>query len=257
MRRRRLPPPPAAACAPADRVDGCVAGHGTMPHSRGVPGRSSPAVAGGLERAPRALAARLRCCSSLRRAACALHGTNSGCTPVTSSGAACSHLARLISRRHGCQPLALPNGRRVSLDARHTHPPTHPPTHPRRPQVHKFGGTCVAAAERIEAICGYLVEQAAGAAAGERQVVVVSAMGSHPSSPVKVRGRGPRAGCGRGCRMAAAARRARGRRSWASGRAAPAGRPPARRPGHEPSMAPFECRAPRSALLAVGPPACR
>lgn len=55
------------------------------------------------------------------------------------------------------------------------------------PQVHKFGGTCVAAAERIEAICKYLVEQAAGAAADEKQVVVVSAMGSHPSSPVKVR----------------------------------------------------------------------
>lgn len=56
------------------------------------------------------------------------------------------------------------------------------------PQVHKFGGTCVAAAERIEAICRYLISGGGdGAAAeGEQRLVVVSAMGSHPSSPVKV-----------------------------------------------------------------------
>lgn len=53
-------------------------------------------------------------------------------------------------------------------------------------QVHKFGGTCVAAAERIDNICRYLVEGAGAGAASEQQVVVVSAMGSHPSSPVKV-----------------------------------------------------------------------
>lgn len=56
-------------------------------------------------------------------------------------------------------------------------------------QVHKFGGTCVAAAERIEAICKYVVgggDAAAGGQTAEQQVVVVSAMGSHPSSPVKV-----------------------------------------------------------------------
>ncbi|EFN56810.1 hypothetical protein CHLNCDRAFT_144341, partial [Chlorella variabilis] len=56
-------------------------------------------------------------------------------------------------------------------------------------QVHKFGGTCVAAAERIEAICTYLVgggDAAREGQSGEQQVVVVSAMGSHPSSPVKV-----------------------------------------------------------------------
>jgi aspartokinase/homoserine dehydrogenase 1 len=56
-------------------------------------------------------------------------------------------------------------------------------------QVHKFGGTCVAAAERIAAICEYLVgggDVAVGGVVAEQQVVVVSAMGSHPSSPLKV-----------------------------------------------------------------------
>lgn len=49
-------------------------------------------------------------------------------------------------------------------------------------QIHKFGGTCVAAAERITAAAQYIVDDAATA----NKVVVVSAMGSHPSSPVKV-----------------------------------------------------------------------
>jgi len=48
-------------------------------------------------------------------------------------------------------------------------------------QVHKFGGTCVAAAERIKAAAQLIVDEAA-----EQKLVVVSAMGSHPSSPVKV-----------------------------------------------------------------------
>ena len=48
-------------------------------------------------------------------------------------------------------------------------------------QVHKFGGTCVAAAERISAIAQLVTEDTA-----ERKLVVVSAMGAHPSSPVKV-----------------------------------------------------------------------
>jgi aspartokinase/homoserine dehydrogenase 1 len=55
--------------------------------------------------------------------------------------------------------------------------------------VHKFGGTCVAAAERIEAICKYLIEGGGGAAGSQspaQRVVVVSAMGAHPSSPTKV-----------------------------------------------------------------------
>lgn len=49
-------------------------------------------------------------------------------------------------------------------------------------QVHKFGGTCLASAERIDAVCRYLVETAG---AGPK-LVVLSAMGSHPSSPIKV-----------------------------------------------------------------------
>jgi hypothetical protein len=70
-------------------------------------------------------------------------------------------------------------------------PPLDSAPFPSLSQVHKFGGTCVAAAERIEAICRYLIggaDGAPGAQEGEQRVVVVSAMGSHPSSPVKVRG---------------------------------------------------------------------
>ena len=48
-------------------------------------------------------------------------------------------------------------------------------------QVHKFGGTCVAAAERISEVAQLVVDDPA-----EQKLVVVSAMGSHPSSPVKV-----------------------------------------------------------------------
>ena len=48
-------------------------------------------------------------------------------------------------------------------------------------QVHKFGGTCVASAERIreaaQLVCSDIAEQ---------KVVVVSAMGSHPTSLIKV-----------------------------------------------------------------------
>ena len=47
--------------------------------------------------------------------------------------------------------------------------------------MHKFGGTCVAAAERIKAAAQLIVGEAA-----KQKLVVVSAMGSHPSSPVKV-----------------------------------------------------------------------
>ena len=48
-------------------------------------------------------------------------------------------------------------------------------------QVHKFGGTCVAAAERIRAAAQLVVAESA-----VQKLVVVSAMGSHPTSPVKV-----------------------------------------------------------------------
>lgn len=48
-------------------------------------------------------------------------------------------------------------------------------------EVHKFGGTCVAAATRIEDAASYLVNQP-----GDSKLVVVSAMGSHHTSPVKV-----------------------------------------------------------------------
>jgi aspartokinase/homoserine dehydrogenase 1 len=48
-------------------------------------------------------------------------------------------------------------------------------------QVHKFGGTCMATADRIRAAAELVIKES-----GEGKVVVVSAMGSHPSSPVKV-----------------------------------------------------------------------
>lgn len=41
-------------------------------------------------------------------------------------------------------------------------------------QVHKFGGTCVAAAERIDSICRYLVEGAGAGSAEEQQVRATS-----------------------------------------------------------------------------------
>jgi aspartokinase len=48
--------------------------------------------------------------------------------------------------------------------------------------VHKFGGTCVASAQRISDIADYLL---ATDPAGHK-LVVVSAMGAHPDSPLKV-----------------------------------------------------------------------
>ena len=51
-------------------------------------------------------------------------------------------------------------------------------------QVHKFGGTCVATAERITDAAEHII--AVHREAGDQQMVVVSAMGSHPSSPLKV-----------------------------------------------------------------------
>lgn len=47
--------------------------------------------------------------------------------------------------------------------------------------MHKFGGTCVSAAERIREAAQLIVDEPA-----QCKLVVVSAMGSHPSSPVKV-----------------------------------------------------------------------
>jgi aspartokinase len=47
--------------------------------------------------------------------------------------------------------------------------------------VHKFGGTCVATADRIAEAAKLIVSDPHGT-----KVMVVSAMGSHPSSPVKV-----------------------------------------------------------------------
>lgn len=49
-------------------------------------------------------------------------------------------------------------------------------------QVHKFGGTCVATAERINEIVEFLKENDDSPS----KVAVVSAMGSHPTSPTKV-----------------------------------------------------------------------
>jgi len=49
-------------------------------------------------------------------------------------------------------------------------------------EVHKFGGTCVATAERIEDIVQFLHTECTA----HKKVAVVSAMGSHPTSPTKV-----------------------------------------------------------------------
>jgi hypothetical protein len=46
--------------------------------------------------------------------------------------------------------------------------------------VHKFGGTCMANADRIKAVSQLMLADAS------QKVVVVSAMGSHPTSPIKV-----------------------------------------------------------------------
>ncbi len=49
-------------------------------------------------------------------------------------------------------------------------------------KVHKFGGTCVATADRIEDIVQFLHTEDTA----EKKLAVVSAMGSHPTSPTKV-----------------------------------------------------------------------
>lgn len=46
--------------------------------------------------------------------------------------------------------------------------------------INKFGGTCMASAERIKGVAELMVQQ------GGQNVIVVSAMGSAPTSPVKV-----------------------------------------------------------------------
>ena len=51
-------------------------------------------------------------------------------------------------------------------------------------QVHKFGGTCLATATRIAEAAQLIVDQQRSN--GSQCMVVVSAMGSHISSPVKV-----------------------------------------------------------------------
>jgi hypothetical protein len=48
-------------------------------------------------------------------------------------------------------------------------------------QVHKFGGTCMSTAERMRAAAKLVIDDPSPG-----KVVVVSAMGSHPSNPVKV-----------------------------------------------------------------------
>lgn len=47
--------------------------------------------------------------------------------------------------------------------------------------MHKFGGTCMATPERIADVAKLMMENQSA-----RTMVVVSALGSHPSSPVKV-----------------------------------------------------------------------
>ena len=51
-------------------------------------------------------------------------------------------------------------------------------------QVHKFGGTCLATASRISEAASHIIDTYR--ASGDQQMVVVSAMGSHITSPVKV-----------------------------------------------------------------------
>lgn len=48
-------------------------------------------------------------------------------------------------------------------------------------RVDKLGGTCMSAAERIDGVCKLMIDSNPG-----QRVVVVSAMGSHPTSPLKV-----------------------------------------------------------------------
>lgn len=48
-------------------------------------------------------------------------------------------------------------------------------------KIHKFGGTCMGAADLIKDVCDVVINDPA-----EKKVAVVSAMGSHPTSPVKV-----------------------------------------------------------------------
>lgn len=63
-------------------------------------------------------------------------------------------------------------------------PTTDAPTQcPRGPswEVHKFGGTCLATPERIRDVAKLGIEDPA-----ENKILVVSAMGSHPTSPTKV-----------------------------------------------------------------------
>lgn len=48
-------------------------------------------------------------------------------------------------------------------------------------QVHKFGGTCMASADRMQGAADLIIKSP-----GDQKVVVVSAMGSAPNSPIKV-----------------------------------------------------------------------
>lgn len=100
-------------------------------------------------------------------------------------------LGRLIPSTWAPRPCRAPG--RATRPSRRTTPLVHatvaePPvlekevTFPRGAQweVHKFGGTCVASPDRIREVATLMLK-------GEQQrVMVVSAMGSHPSSPVKV-----------------------------------------------------------------------
>eukprot|EP00983_Pelagomonas_calceolata_P084899 1156449-Pelagomonas_calceolata.AAC.2 len=60
--------------------------------------------------------------------------------------------------------------------------------------LHKFGGTCMAAAERIAGASKLMIDINPDA---EGKVAVVSAMGSHPTSPLKPRYPSPKQHAGR------------------------------------------------------------
>ncbi len=105
---------------------------------------------------------------------------NTGGTPVIINSASHTSQQAFCCRVSSRRCVSRPTVSAIAVDA----PPLEKPeVCPRGAhwQVHKFGGTCVASADRIreaaQLICSDLAEQ---------KVVVVSAMGSHPTSLIKV-----------------------------------------------------------------------
>ncbi|GBF98799.1 bifunctional aspartate kinase homoserine dehydrogenase [Raphidocelis subcapitata] len=105
-----------------------------------------------------------------------------------SSGASVSALGSVAGSRLSAAPAAArPAGRRAALPIRAVLAEASPAAQgdgcPRGAQwiVHKFGGTCMASAERLNGAAQLVIDDPA-----EGKVVVVSAMGSTKESPIKV-----------------------------------------------------------------------